>query len=106
MSHGSLWTKRKRAFVRHYMADPERNAAEAARKAGYEASSSKQKGYALLNWPEHKLVQDAIAEANSTAQSALALTATSVLQNIIRTYEFNKDDPSAGNQVVALKSLE
>jgi len=40
MAWGTHLTKRKLAFVKHYLADEERNAARAARKAGYSARLS------------------------------------------------------------------
>src|SRR5438067_1394291 len=104
------WTWRQRKFVRYYVADPMRDAAKAARQADYAAESSKQKGYALLHWPEFKHIQDAIAEADGTAQHVmaeeLALTAKNVLRKIQNIHDFNKDNPAPGAQAVALKAAE
>src|SRR5207245_2246727 len=106
---GSRLTKKKLLFAEFYLADPERNGARAARKAGYSAKRAKTEAYELLNSPDMRhngKVYDLITGATEEARQRLALTAEYVLSNIRETYERNRHDPGPGNQMVALRALE
>lgn len=74
------------AFVRHYIADPERNASEAARRAGYSENGIGSLAYRLIR---HPAVRAAIAvideERFELAKREIGVTSLGVIRNIAQT---------------------
>jgi len=72
----------QRKFLLEYLADPRRNAAEAARKAGYSDACAKQRGHVLLHNEE---IQRAMEYKLQRHLEHLQIDAEMVLQGILDT---------------------
>lgn len=70
---------RQSLFVSHYLADPKRNAAQAAIAAGYPARTAGQKGYKLLHLPH---VHTEIARQIAPVVKKLGMSRDDVIQEL------------------------
>lgn len=74
-------TLKQRAFVEEYLADPERNATKAARRAGYSFSSAAQSASNILKLPH---VKAAIEERQGKLLESFGITEVRILQELAK----------------------
>lgn len=105
---GDLLNEREAAFVRHYLADPERIASAAAIKAGYSARSAWQRGSDLLARP---LIRDEIRRRTLPTIRKLEITADRVLQGLAELafsnmLDFVDIDEITGQATIDLRKID
>jgi phage terminase small subunit len=88
------------AFAREFLKD--RNATQAAIRAGYSPKTAGVQGHALLKIPE---VAEYIAKHTERAAEEAEITAAEVLQGLKREADGNGPDTNASSRVAALTAL-